>query len=122
MLDQELPSLGDNNGPVLNPEVIEEYTRKVQDFADAAGDWKETKQITEDAQAEKAKDFLDGARKLFKDIEDRRKVEKEPFLAGGREVDAKFATIKAILEKSANMVKPLLEDFIKRKEAAEAAR
>ena len=114
------PGIGDNNGPAFNPEVVSEFEAKAREFADAAGAWKEAGSIESDEQAAKANDFLSGTRKLAKEVEDRRKAEKQPFLDAGREIDAAFKKVINLLDGAANMVKPLQQDFLRRKEAEAA--
>ena len=55
-------------------------------------------------------------------MEARRKDEKQPFLDAGREIDAAFNKIKETIERAANLVKPLVETYLREKEAAERAR
>ncbi len=112
------PQMGDNQGPPFNPEVVEDLMTKARDVADAAAAWKEAGKITDETQAEKANDFLAGARKLLKAVEDRRKTEKEPHLDAGRKVDAAFGDIKTIIDKAASMVKPILADYMREQERA----
>lgn len=122
MNDMTPPPAGDNKGPAFNPDVLEELAKKAAELADAAGAWKDVGEITSQEQADKAGDFLTGARKMFKDIEDRRKAEKQPFLDAGREIDAAFKKVAEIVERSAKMVKPLVEAFLRAEEAKERAR
>lgn len=118
----EMSGVGHNNGPAFNPEILDSLSSKVAEIADAAGDWKDAGEIVSKAQAEKANDFLSGARKLYKSIDDRRKVEKQPFLDAGREVDAAFNSLKETVDRSAKLVKPLVEAFLRAEEAKERAR
>lgn len=114
--------IGHNRGPAFDAEKAEGFATLANDLADAAGEWKETGAISDETQAEKANDFLAAARSLFKEVEDQRKSDKEPHLDAGREVDAKYSSIKKIIEKSAEMVKPLLATYVAEKERQEAAR
>lgn len=116
------PSIGDNKGPAFNPDVVDEFAAKASEFADAAADWKEAGEIENEEQAEKLSDFLKGAGKLLKDVEARRKLEKQPFLEAGKEVDDAFGVVKDLINRTGKMVKPLLETYMQKKEAAERAR
>lgn len=110
------PAIGDNNPPVYDPDVYADFEGKVRDFADAAAAWKEAGAITSQEQAEKANDFLAGARGLFKNIEDRRKVEKEPHLAAGRKIDADYNDLKSVIEKAVEWVKKPLAAYMAEQE------
>jgi FtsZ-interacting cell division protein YlmF len=122
MNDLSPPSSGHNQGPVFNPDLVEELSAKAGAVADAAGEWKDAGKIISKEQAQKANDFLSGARLLFKEIEERRKAEKQPFLDAGREIDAAFNRVKETVERSAKLVKPLVEAFLREEEAKERAR
>lgn len=121
-IPNERAVMGSNQGPSFNPEVTAEFEEKIRDFADAAAEWKEQGEITDNDTAEKANDFLSGARKLFKSIEDRRREEKQPYLDAGREVDAAFNSLKSKIEKAVGLVKKPLEAFMKEQERLERER
>ena len=122
MLDDERMKIGGNNGPAFNPDLVDELATKAGEVADAAGEWKDAGKIESKEQAQKANDFLSGARQLFKEIEERRRAEKQPFLDAGREIDAAFNRVKETVERAANLVKPLVETFLREEEAKERAR
>lgn len=122
MKDMLPPPKGHNQGPVFNPDLVDELATKAGEVADAAGEWKDAGKIESKEQAQKANDFLSGARQLFKEIEERRKVEKQPFLDAGYEIDAAFNRVKETVERAANLVKPLVEAFLREEEAKEKAR
>jgi hypothetical protein len=116
------PATGHNKPPAFDPDKLAELEAKAKEFADAAGEWKEAGKIDSAEQAQKANDFLSTGRAIHKQIEETRKVEKEPFLAAGREVDSAFNSLKDIVERAAALVKPLAEAFLREQEAAERKR
>ena len=122
MNDMSPPPRDHNKGPAFNPDLVDELAAKAGEVADAAGEWKDAGKIESKEQAQKANDFLSGARQIFKEIEERRKAEKQPFLDAGREIDAAFNRVKETVERAANLVKPLVETFLREQEAKERAR
>lgn len=56
---------------------------------------------------------LDTARAKLKEIEERRKIEKQPFLDAGRDVDTAFNRVKDIIEKAGKLAKAPLEAYLK---------
>lgn len=121
MLD-ERTSIGGNNGPAFNPDLVDQLAAKASEFADAAGEWKDAGKIETKEQAQKANDFVKGARRFFNEIEARRKSEKQPFLDAEREIDAAFNRPKETTKRAINLVAPLVEAFLKAEEAKERAR
>lgn len=112
MLDKNEAGIGHNNGPVFNTDVVEAFAKEVADIADAASEWAST-EITTQTQAGLCKDFLDTARGKLKEIEDRRKAEKQPFLDAGREIDAAFKRLTDTIEKAGKLAKASLEVYLK---------
>lgn len=86
----------------------------------AGGDvWDKRKpdDMTDDLAA-RANDFLAGARKLWKEADEARKAEKQPHLDASRDVEAKWKRLLDRAAKIADVVKPLLEAHLKRKQEA----
>ena len=112
MLDNEQAGIGHNKGPVFNTEVVDAFTAEATEIADAASEWANVK-ITTETKAGELKDFLDTARAKLKEIEERRKVEKQPFLDAGRDVDTAFNRVKEVIEKAGKLAKGPLEAYLK---------
>lgn len=108
--------MGDNRPPIYDPDIYADFDGKVRDFADAAAAWKEAGAIESQEQAEKANDFLAGARKLFKEVDDRRKVEKQPHLDAGKTIDSDFGRLKDLIEKAVAWVKTPLAAYMQEQE------
>lgn len=73
--------IGGNNPPEAlpyDPEKLRACEDAAKEFADAAGEWADKKQITSADMAEKATDFIAGARKLKSKIEATQKAAKKP--------------------------------------------
>ena len=99
MLESEQAGTGHNKGPVFNVAVVDALAVEAGEIADAASEWAKVEIATE-TKAGELKDFLDTARAKLKEIEDRRKVEKQPFLDAERDVDTVFNRMKDIIEKA----------------------
>lgn len=104
--------LGHNKGPAFNVEAVDALTTEANEIADAASEWAKIEIATE-TKAGELKDFLDTARAKLKEIEDRRKVEKQPFLDAGRDVDTAFNRVKDIIERAGKLAKAPLETYLK---------
>lgn len=112
MLGAVEAGLGHNKGPVFNTDVVEAFAAEATEIADAASEWGGV-EITTETKAGELKDFLDTARAKMKEIEERRKVEKQPFLDAGREVDAAFKKVTGIIEQAGKLAKAPLEAFLR---------
>jgi flagellar biosynthesis GTPase FlhF len=104
--------LGHNKGPMFDAEVVDAFVKEASEIADAASAWASV-EITTQTRAGELKDFLDTARAKLKEIEDRRKAEKQPFLDAGRDVDTAFNRVKDIIEKAGKLAKAPLETYLK---------
>ena len=112
MLDNEKAGIGHNNGPVFNTEIVEAFAAEASEIADAASEWADV-EITTATKAGELKDFLDTARAKIKEIEERRKAEKQPFLDAGREIDANFRKVAGIIEQAVKLARAPLEAFLR---------
>lgn len=108
--------IGHNEGPAFDPVIVEPFTTRVKEWADAGGDWLDLKQVTTEEQAQHLADFIAGARKLKKEIEDKRKATKEPFLEAGRSVDSAFRIPVITLETTVKKAKALLDPYLVEKQ------
>jgi type IV secretory pathway VirB10-like protein len=114
---------GDNMPPAFDPDVLAECKAKADDFADAAGAWLDLKEIETAEQSAKLTDFVDGARKIYKHIEDARKKQKKPHDDAGKKVQKAFTPLTEAVEKSVEKVKPLQTAWLaKEEERLEAER
>ena len=112
MLDSEQAGIGHNKGPVFNTEVVDAFAAEATEIADAASEWANV-EITTETKAGELKDFLDTARAKLKEVEERRKIDKQPFLDAGRDVDTAFNRVKDIIEKAGKLAKAPLEAYLK---------
>lgn len=112
MLDEEKAGIGHNKGPVFDTEVVEAFAAEATEIADAASEWGGI-EITTETKAGELKDFLDTARAKLKEIEERRKAEKQPFLDAGREIDAAFKKITGVIERAGKIAKAPLEAYLR---------
>jgi hypothetical protein len=112
MADGANAGMGHNKGPVFNTEVVDAFAAEATEIAEAASEWANV-EITTETKAGELKDFLDTTRAKIKEIEDRRKVEKQPFLDAGRDVDTAFNRVKEVMEKAGKLAKGPLEAYLK---------
>lgn len=109
-------------------EAMARLTVQVGTFANACGAWKDLGLISSAAQSERLTDFITGARKLFKIVDEHRKSEKKRWDDAAQEVQDAFAPLLKMLERCAGDLKPMQEDWLKREskriadEKAEQAR
>jgi len=92
---------------------------RIAAFMQGADVWSGRAELDE-ALAARANDFLTGAKKLLKEAEDARKAEKDPHLKAAAAVDADWASVKSRIDKICDVVRPLLDRFLKAKAQREA--
>lgn len=107
----DLPPRDHNNPP--GPVVPATLIAKVQDHTDAAGAWLDLKAIESKEQAEKATDFVAGARKVWKELEAERKTQKKPHDDAGQAVQDLFTPLLAKIDTSAKKVLALQSEWLK---------
>jgi hypothetical protein len=122
-MNEMLPPRNHNNPPefIVDPEVLAECRAKASDFVDAGGDWIALGRIDTEDQSGKVTDFVDGARKVFKSIDEARKAAKAPHDERAKAVQAAFTPILEALTRTVDRVKALQADFLSRKAAEERA-
>lgn len=91
--------------------------KRVADFCDAAGQWKDLKVIQSAPQSERLTDFVTGARGLSKQVEDARKSAKKPHEERGRAVDKAFRPMIDKLELVLGDMKAMQQDWLTRENA-----
>lgn len=103
------------------------FAEEVDDLMLEARNWLDGEPIETEAQAEAISSLLNRARRVAKDAEEARKVEKEPHLEAGRAVDAKWNPITAKAALAASTAKQALAPWLqaiedKQRAEAEATR
>lgn len=116
--------LGDNNPP-LDP--FEAFKAHLDDLRTEAGNWLDGQPIETQAQADEVSRLLDEHRKVGKDMDAARTVEKKPHLDASKAVDGKWKPLIDGADLVAATCKRLLGPWLQRLEderraAAEAAR
>ena len=99
----ETAGIGHNQPPM----IPEDVTAKVKDFTDAAGAWLDIKEIDTQERSEKATDFVSGARKLYKAVDEARKTAKKPHDDAAQAVQDAFLPLLKKIDKSVDAVKKL---------------
>jgi hypothetical protein len=114
--------IGDNNPPPFDPEVIAALRGPVDAFAATAGEWLDLGRIDTEEDAARLNDFLSGARKLSKEIDEARVKAKKPHDEAAKAVQAAFTPLTDIVAKCADRVKVMMTDFLRRQKEAEEAK
>lgn len=117
-----LPPRTHNNPPPFDPDIYAAKVAKVDAFADAAGQWLDLGQITTEEQAAYLADFIDGARKLAKELEAWRVEAKRPHDEMAKAVQDAARQPKATLDRVTDRALSLLTPWQVQKKRAEEAR
>jgi hypothetical protein len=124
MLDKnERAVVGDNSQHAAPHELLQ---GRINDLADKRRAWLREiggTVVTQD-HADKAADFAEAFGKLEKEAVETHKIEKEPYLKNGREVDARWKPIAALADTAKRDSKAMLTPYLRKKddEAREAQR
>lgn len=124
MLDEKNPAgFGHNSAASLpyDPDKFQPLELRAREIADAGAAWIKLAKIETEEQAQKANDFLAQVRKIEKDTDAERKLQKAPHDAAGKAVDAAFKGLLEPLGKIAGGVKPKLSAYLDEKRRAEEA-
>lgn len=122
--------IGDNNPPPLAAILAEKsagISEDVAKLAAMANRWPKTAagtlaKIETEEDLGAASDLVKSARTIAKRADDMRKVEKQPFLDGGREVDGFFGAITTRLERIGSAFQILADAYAREKAAEERRR
>jgi len=116
-----IAGIGHNMAPA--PIIPDTIRAKVQDFTDGAGAWLDLKELTSNEQAEKATDFVNGARAVWKAVDEARKAAKKPHDDAGKAVQEAFKPLLTKLELAAKKVGELQTAWLRaERDRAEALR
>lgn len=116
------PPAGHNNPPPFDPVVLAEKEAEVSSFVEAAGEWLDLGEIETDEQQGYLTDFVDGARKKAKQLEDWRVTTKEPHRKAAEAVDNAVKPSSTKLKTALDRALDMLGKYQgKKKRAAEAA-
>jgi hypothetical protein len=120
-MTEEAPrGVGDNNPPPYDPEALQGALDRVLKAQEAAAKWKPVA-IEDQPTAEKAGDFLNGVRKLWKVVDEARAEQKKPHDEAGKKVQKAFTPLLDTLEKIANDMKAKLKAFADAEDARRKA-
>ena len=95
--------------------------QRLSAFLEAADTWAKRGEL-DDALAERANDFIAGAKKLLKEAEEARKAEKKPHMDAAKAVDQTWDAIKTRIEKVIGVVTPKLAAHLRKKDEERRAR
>jgi hypothetical protein len=115
------PPAGHNNPPPFDPVVLAEKEAEVASFVEAAGEWLDLGEIETDEQQGYLTDFVDGARKKARQLEDWRVTTKEPHRKAAEAVDDAVKPAKKKLTTALDRALDMLGKYQgKKKREAEA--
>lgn len=93
------------------PEV--NFDMMLDDLELEASNWLDDEPLSSQKQADELTRMVDAAKRLSDEIEAARKAEKEPFLEGGRAVDAKFKPLAERADKYLRKMKNKIGEWLK---------
>lgn len=114
--------IGGNNPPPYDPEVLAEAQKSVADFNDAAKAWLDLKELETSDQSERLTDFVSGARKVWKKVDDARSTAKKPHDDAGAAVQSAFKPLLDTITKMVDLVKPMQAAWLRKVQKAEEER
>jgi len=107
--------------PPYNTVAHTAFSLRVQAFMDACGKWADIKTINSKEQSERLNDFINGARTLWKKVDEQRVADKKPHDDRGAVVQAAYTPLKDKLTAAADKLKPMAADWLARETARLAA-
>lgn len=113
-------TIGHNNPPPLREILAERFaplSREIEQLAERANE--APKEIANEEQYGAVGDIAVEARKLTKSIDEKRKAEKEPYLQGGRDVDAFFGILLDRVKRIADTLQARADTYARQKAAEE---
>lgn len=112
------PAIGDNVAP-YDTEAVDDYKKRVDEFADAAGEWLEGGEIADEESARRLNDLITGLRRLSSEIEEKRKADKEPYRKAGELVDKTYKALTGPLDTAVGKLRKMLTAYANKKAEAE---
>lgn len=113
--------IGDNRGPLFDPDAFSAMKEKVTEWSDAAGEWLDRGKIDSEEEAGQVADLVRGATKIQRQVETARKDAKEPHLVAGRKIDEAFKSLIDPLERVVKRVVGLQTAWLQAKRDMEEA-
>lgn len=103
-----------DDAPPFDIAAVTAFSMQVVAFADACGKWRDLGKIQNTEQSAKLTDFVSGARRITKLIDDKRKADKKVWDDKGKAVQAAYSPLLDIMDRALNSVKPIQADWLKR--------
>ncbi len=125
----DTPTIGHNQPPeelIIDAERAQEAQEsfdraaaRTTELQEAANRWlTERPEIEDEDQAQAGSDYMDQLRSAAKKIEAGRKKEKAPYADAGKAVDQRWKQLKAPIDKSIELFRPILTAWLRKKEDA----
>jgi len=118
-ITESTPRAGDNSGDP-HAAAYADIEARVAALSSAGDVWEKRDDFTE-TDAQKANDFITGAKRLKREADKAREAEKAPHLQAGRYVDTKWKKFDGRIDKVIALVAPKLAAFLAKKEAERRA-
>lgn len=122
MLDNDRATMGGNNPPPFDKDVLEKHRQAADEFLQATQVWLNLPKIETDEHAKQMTDQIDGLRGLFKKVDAARKDAKAPHDTAGKAVQDAFTPILTKLKKASDALKPKLAEYASEQARIEQAR
>lgn len=113
----ETPARAGHNSADEHAAAFADFQQRIAAFLQGADVW-DKRAAFDEHDAEKANDFITGAKRLKAQADKARAAEKQPHLDAGREIDARWKGLDARLDKIIAVVQPKLKAFLDAKKAA----
>lgn len=115
--DNERAVIGGNAPPLVDPDLLAQCKGRVDEFAAKTREWLDLGEIANADQASRLADFITGARKVSKVIDEARVKAKKPHDDAGKAVQAIFTPLLDTLTKLADRVKPMQAAWLRKDQA-----
>ncbi|MDO8986078.1 hypothetical protein [Cypionkella sp.] len=116
-LQNDRAVMGDNNPPLIEPELLGQCKAKVSEFSAKATEWLELGEIQNGEQSGLLVDFITGARQVTKRIDEARVSAKRPYDDRAKAVQAAFAPMLDEIDRCVTRLKPMQAAWLRIEQA-----
>jgi hypothetical protein len=116
-LSSGLPPRDHNGPPLVDPDLLKQSKDKANQFAEAGSDWLKLGEITTKEQAEGLADFISGAAKVWKRIDEARVAAKKPHDDAAKVVQSAFKPLLDVIDATKSKVQPLQRAWLVKEQA-----
>jgi hypothetical protein len=112
----ELPPLGHNKPPLVDPELIAQSKAKVEAFAASAGEWLALGEIPDAEKAGELADYIAGARQVYKRVDEARVAAKKPHDEAAKAVQGMFTPLLDTITRCVEKLKPMQAAWLRKEQ------